>query len=161
MSIPYLFVLNGARNRRCVVVMWLQMQMVSSRVHAAWRQHLAVHRHTQYCDKPSRGTERNINWISKTTVLLLPQGREGELNFPYRSSAVKELVYLSLSFSPAQSYITPTLFYHKKGGNLIPTHPPIDCPPSPLPTRCIFLRLLPAHHFLLSICLCGPVPCLW
>lgn len=157
-SISYLLVLNGARNRWCVVVMWLQMQMVSGRVHAACRQHLAVHPHTQYCGKP-RGTQRKLNIQDHRPAAAT--GRGGgtllPLQFCSKGTRIPLLVYLSRSLS----YITPTLFYYKTGGNLILTHPPIHCPPVPLPTRCIILRLFPPHHFFLSIPLCGPVPCQW
>lgn len=89
-------------------------------------------------------------------------GRGGGTQLPLQKFCSKgTCIPLLVCLSRSLSYITPTIFYYKKGGNLILTHPPIDCPPIPLPTRCIILRLLPAHHFFLSVLLYGPVPCLW
>ena len=78
-SIPYLLVLNGARNRRCVVVMWLQMQMVSSRVHAAWRQHLAIHPHTILRQTFSRNTtQHKLNIQDHSPAAATGRGGRGD-----------------------------------------------------------------------------------
>lgn len=87
--VPYLFVLNGARNGRCVVVMWFQMQMASGRVHAAWRQHLTVHPHTQYSDKPSRRTEHKYKLNIQDHRPATATGRGGGTQLPLQKFCSK------------------------------------------------------------------------